>query len=262
LRAVIVTPTYNERENIERLLPLLLAHGPEYSVLVVDDASPDGTADYVERFAESEPRISVLRRHAKDGLGRAYAAGFHTALQMPVDYIVQMDADLSHDPAFVPTLVHVAEQTRSDLVLGSRYITGARIDNWPRRRELLSRLGNLYARLLLGTRISDYTTGFTAFRADALRQLPYLEFGATGFAFQLEFKHAFQSRGMRIAEIPITFTERARGTSKMHTGIIFEALRMVWDIRRRGKALHVTPGPVGRPGLLAGTPAADHPDDQ
>lgn len=259
-RAVIVTPTYNERENIEQLLPRLLALGDDYLTLVVDDGSPDGTGDYVERLAATEPRIALLRRPGKDGLGNAYAAGFHVALAYGSEYIVQMDADLSHDPDFVPMLVHVAQQTQSDLVLGSRYIAGARIENWPRRRELLSRLGNQYTRLVLGTRISDYTTGFTAFRADALRTLPYLEFGATGFAFQLAFKHAFQARGMRIAEVPITFVERERGKSKMHTGIIFEALRMVWDIRARGRALHVAAEPVLRPGVLAGT-GGDRRDD-
>ncbi len=252
-KTVIVTPTYNERENIERLLPRLLALGPNFSVLVVDDGSPDGTGDYVEQIAASEPRVALLRRTSKDGLGRAYATGFHAALQQPVDYIVQMDADFSHDPDFVPMLVRAAEQTESDLVLGSRYIAGAKIENWPWRREVLSRLGNQYARLVLGTRISDYTTGFTAFSANALRRLPYLEFGATGFAFQLEFKHAFQSHGMRIAEIPITFVERQVGASKMHTGIIFEALRMAWAIRARGRrAEHAAPPqPVLRPGVLA-----------
>jgi dolichol-phosphate mannosyltransferase len=258
VRTVVVTPTYNERENIEPLIRGILSHGPDYGVLIVDDGSPDGTADAVAAIAEHEPRVHLLRRSAKDGLGRAYAAGFHAALQLPVEYIVQMDADLSHDPAFVPMLVHIAEQTESDLVLGSRYISGARIENWPRRRELLSRLGNVYARLVLGWAISDYTTGFTAFRADALRALPYEEFGATGFAFQLEFKHAFQSRRMRIAEVPITFTERERGASKMHTGIIFEALALVWEIRRRGRALQLPEGePVLRPGLLGGGDTLD-----
>jgi dolichol-phosphate mannosyltransferase len=257
VHVTIVTPTYNERENIERMLPRLLALGPEYHVLVVDDGSPDGTGAYVEEYARAEPRVSVLRRAGKDGLGRAYAAGFAAALQQPVDYVVQMDADFSHDPDFVPSLVHVARQTQADLVLGSRYIAGAKIENWPRRREILSRAGNLYARLVLGTAISDYTTGFTAIRAAALRELPFLQFDAAGFAFQLEFKHAFQARGMRIAEVPITFIERERGKSKMHTGIIVEALRMVWDIRARGKALHGgSTEPVLRPGV-AGGPRAD-----
>jgi glycosyltransferase involved in cell wall biosynthesis len=220
---VVVTPTYNERDNIAALLPRLLAHGPNYSIIVVDDGSPDGTGEFVEEFGRRDPRVSVLRRTGKNGLGKAYVAGFHAALQRPVDYIVQMDADFSHDPDFVPQLVHAADVTASDLVIGSRYIAGAAIKNWPLRRNLLSRAGNQYARLLLGTRISDYTTGFTAFRADALRQLPYLEFDASGFAFQLEFKHAMQSRGMRIAELPITFLEREAGQSKMYGGIIFEA---------------------------------------
>jgi len=260
---VVVTPTYNERENIAQLLPRLLALGPNYSVIVVDDGSPDGTGEYVEEYGRSEPRVSVLRRTGKNGLGKAYVAGFHAASQRPVDYIVQMDADFSHDPDFVATLVHAAEVTGSDLVLGSRYIAGAHIKDWPIRRNLLSRLGNLYARLVLGTRISDYTTGFTVFRADALRQLPYLEFDASGFAFQLEFKHAFQSRGMRIAEVPITFIERAKGVSKMHGGIIFEALSLVWGVRKRGKALGAQQSePVLRPQMLVDVAAGKRLDDQ
>ena len=179
---------------------------------------------------------------------------------MPVDYIVQMDADLSHDPDFVPAMVDAAERSGADMVLGSRYIKGARIVNWPIKRNLLSRLGNLYARLVLGLRVSDYTTGFTVFRADSLRQLPYQEFGASGFAFQLEFKYAFQSRGMRIAEVPITFTERNQGVSKMHGGIIFEALAMVWGVRRRGRALGIAHNTVLRPAVvevLAGERSSD-----
>jgi glycosyltransferase involved in cell wall biosynthesis len=263
VNVVVVTPTYNERENIEQLLPRLLAHGPNYHVIVVDDGSPDGTGEYVEEYGRRDPRVSVLRRTGKNGLGKAYVAGFHAALQRPVDYIVQMDADFSHDPDFVPRLVHAADVTGSDLVIGSRYIAGAAIKNWPIRRNLLSRLGNQYARLVLGTRISDYTTGFTAFRAERLRELPYLEFDASGFAFQLEFKHAFQSRGCRIAELPITFVERHTGVSKMHGGIVFEALRMVWGVRRRGKALGIPhAGPVLRPNLAVDASVGDRLDDQ
>jgi len=263
LNVVVVTPTYNERENIEQLLPRLLAHGPNYSVIVVDDGSPDGTGEYAEEFGRRDPRVSVLRRTGKNGLGKAYVAGFHAALQRPVDFIVQMDADFSHDPNFVPLLVQAAEETASDLVIGSRYIAGARIENWPLKRNLLSRIGNQYARIVLGMRISDYTTGFTAFRADALRQLPYLEFDASGFAFQLEFKHAIQSRGMRIAELPITFVERQQGVSKMHGGIIFEALAMVWGVRRRGKALGIRHGgPVLRPKMAIRTNTGERLDEQ
>jgi dolichol-phosphate mannosyltransferase len=249
-RVVVVTPTYNERENIEQLLPRLLAHGEDYSVIIVDDGSPDGTGEYVATFAEHDLRVSLMARTAKNGLGKAYVAGFHAAAQMPVDYIVQMDADFSHDPDFVPAMVDAAERSGADLVLGSRYIRGARTVNWPLRRYLLSRLGNLYARFVLGMRVSDYTTGFTVFRADALRQLPYQEFGASGFAFQLEFKYAMQSRGMRIAEVPITFTERRKGVSKMHGGIILEALAMVWGVRRRGRALGIPQNAVLRPAVV------------
>jgi len=259
-RVVIVTPTYNERENIERLLPRLLAHGSDYSVIVVDDGSPDGTGEFVAARGAEDSRVSLIRRESKNGLGKAYVAGFHAAAQMPVDYIVQMDADLSHDPDFVPAMVDCAERSGADMVLGSRYIKGARIVDWPMKRNLLSRFGNLYARLVLGLRVSDYTTGFTVFRADALRQLPYQEFGASGFAFQLEFKYAFQSRGMRIAEVPITFTERNQGVSKMHGGIVLEALAMVWGVRRRGRALGISQTAVLRPAVvevLAGEGSSD-----
>ncbi len=259
-RVVVVTPTYNERENVERLLPRLLAHGPDYSVIVVDDGSPDGTGEYVAAYGAEDARVSLLRRETKNGLGRAYVAGFHAAAQMPVDYIVQMDADLSHDPDFVPAMVEVAERSGADMVLGSRYIKGARIVNWPLKRNLLSRAGNLFARLVLGMRVSDYTTGFTVFRADSLRQLPYQEFGASGFAFQLEFKYAMRSRGMSIAEVPITFTERHRGVSKMHGGIVLEALAMVWGVRRRGRALGIPQNAVLRPAVVetfAGEAASD-----
>ncbi|HEY8171497.1 MAG TPA: polyprenol monophosphomannose synthase [Dehalococcoidia bacterium] len=258
-RVVVVTPTYNERENVEKLLPRLLAHGADYHVVVVDDGSPDGTGEYVETYAQRDPRVSVLKRETKNGLGKAYVAGFHAALQQPVDYIVQMDADFSHDPDFVPTMVHIAEQSGADLVLGSRYISGAKIVNWPIKRNLLSRFGNMYARLVLGLRVSDYTTGFTVFRASSLRQLPYEDFGASGFAFQLEFKYAFQSRGMSIAEVPITFVERREGVSKMHGGIIVEALSMVWGVRRRGKALGIPQNAVLRPAIVEpeSAPAAE-----
>ncbi len=251
MNVIIVTPTYNERENIERLLPRLLAHGPNYRVLVVDDSSPDGTGDFVEEYSLDEPRVTLLRRPTRDGLGRAYVAGYTAALMTSADYIVQMDADFSHDPDFVPTLAHVAQQTGADLVVGSRYIAGARIDNWPRRRALLSRLGNLYTRLVLGTSISDYTTGFTVARADALRRLRVDSLGANGFAFLLEFKHAFRTHGMSIAEIPITFVERERGKSKLHTGIIGEALTTVWRIRKQQAAPSAPP--ILRPGIAGGT---------
>lgn len=251
MNVTIVTPTYNERENIERLLPRLLALGPSYRVLVVDDNSPDGTGEYVEQYSLDEPRVDLLRRPVRDGLGRAYVAGYTAALMTNAGYVVQMDADFSHDPDFVPTLVHVAQQTGADLVIGSRYIAGARIDNWPKRRALLSRLGNLYTRIVLGTNISDYTTGFTVARADALRRLRVDSLGANGFAFLLEFKHAFRTQGMSIAEIPITFVERERGKSKLHAGIIGEALTTVWRIRRHTRA-RLEP-PVLRPGVLAGT---------
>jgi dolichol-phosphate mannosyltransferase len=247
LAVVVVVPTYNEIDNVSKLIPRLLAHGDEYHVLIVDDGSPDGTGEWVEEYGRTESRVSVMRRTGKSGLGKAYVAGFHAALQRDCEFIVQMDADLSHDPDYVTEMVRAARETEADLVIGSRYIPGARIENWPRRRFLLSRIGNLYARMVLGMRISDYTTGFTVIRASALSQVPYLEFDASGFAFLIELKHVFRCAGMRIAEMPITFIERAIGESKLHRGIIAEALTMVWSVRRRTAASGiVTSGSVLR----------------
>lgn len=233
MAVVVVLPTYNERENIERIADAILARPMSPSLLVVDDGSPDGTANLVTAIGKQQPgRVTLLSRSGKSGLGRAYAAGFEAALAIPdVDIVVQMDADGSHDPADIDRLV--AALDHADLALGSRYVRGGAVNGWSKHRELLSRGGNIYARLLLGSPLRDLTGGFKAWRAECLRGLDAATTASDGYAFQIEMTTRAAAAGARIVEVPITFSERVAGSSKMSSRIAIEALLGVPAMRRR-----------------------------
>ena len=240
--AVVCLPTYNERENLERMLHALGEH--DVRVLVIDDNSPDGTGEIADRLAAADSRISVLHRRGKEGLGAAYLAGFAWALERGYGVVVEMDADGSHPPEALPAML---ERLRTaDLVLGSRWVPGGRVVNWPRSRELLSRGGNLYTRLMLGVPMRDATAGYRAFRAATLRGLDLQGVQSQGYCFQVDLSRRTVRAGFRIAEVPITFVERERGESKMSQAIVTEALWRVtvWGLRdlprralRRAQAL-------------------------
>lgn len=225
----VVIPTYNERENIGALIPLILAN-PRFRVLVVDDNSPDGTGDIVRTLAEAEPRIGLLSRSGKLGLGTAYLAGFKRALSEGAEYIYEMDADFSHDPQYLPTLLKAAED-RFDLVLGSRYIAGGGTTDWGLIRQLISRGGNLYARAILGLPVNDATGGFRCYRRAVLERLDLDDIHSNGYSFQIEMAYRTLQAGFRVGEVPIIFPDRRVGKSKMSKAIVLEALLTVWRLR-------------------------------
>ncbi len=225
----VVIPTYNERENIGELIPRVLEI-PRFRVLVVDDNSPDGTAEIVRDLARGEPRIGLLSRPGKQGLGRAYLAGFRRALDEGAEFICEMDADFSHDPRYLPDLLAAAE-TRYDLVLGSRYVRGGGTVNWGLARQLISRGGNVYARAILGLPISDATGGFRCYRRRVLETLDLGAIQSNGYSFQIEMVYRTRRAGFRVGEVPIIFPDRRVGQSKMSRRIVLEALLTVWRLR-------------------------------
>jgi dolichol-phosphate mannosyltransferase len=228
METVVVIPTYNEAGNIERLLPLIHTYLPAARIMVLDDGSPDGTADIAEKVAADldGALINVVRRTDKRGLGAAYRDGFLAALAEGADIVVQMDADLSHDPAHLPALV-AAVQHGADGAIGSRYVPGGDVENWPRARQFLSRWGNRYAAGVLGLAINDATSGFRAYGAPMLRKMDVGSVSADGYGFQVEMTHRLVRRGGRVVEIPIVFRDRTRGDSKMSRHIIKEAFGLV-----------------------------------
>jgi dolichol-phosphate mannosyltransferase len=230
-RVTVAIPTYNESENLPDISKAVTAHG--YRLLVVDDSSPDGTGELADRLAAEDSLISVLHRSSKEGLGPAYAAGFDRALADGAEVVIEMDADFSHNPADLPRLVQAIEDG-ADLAIGSRYVPGGSTPDWPLSRRLISKGGNLYARVMLGIPVHDATAGFRAFRAGALQSLPYREAQASGYAFQVEMAMKAHETGLHVVEVPISFRDRTRGTSKMGTGIVVEAMRLVtvWGWRR------------------------------
>lgn len=227
----VVIPTYNERENIVDLINRVLAW-PRFRVLVVDDNSPDGTAAMVAAMAAGEPRIGLLQRPAKQGLGSAYVAGFRRALAEGAAYICEMDADFSHDPAYLPQLLAAAE-TRYDLVLGSRYVPGGGTTDWGALRQIISRGGNLYARAILRLPVMDATGGFRCYRRRVLETINLGDIQSNGYAFQIELVYRTLRAGFRIGELPIIFPDRRVGRSKMSRRIVLEALVNVWRLRFR-----------------------------
>ena len=227
---VVVIPTYNERENLRTLLPRVLALGERYRVVVVDDGSPDGTGAVADALAAAHPgRIRVLHRPGKAGIGPAYVAGFRAALASDAAYVAAMDADHSHDPADLPELV--ARATEHDLVLGSRYVPGGGTRGWPLHRRLISRWGGRYARGVLGVPIADLTGGFKVFRRETLAGLDLEALRSDGYGFQIETTYRVLQRGGRVAEVPIIFTDRVAGASKLSRRIVVEAMLLVWRLR-------------------------------
>jgi dolichol-phosphate mannosyltransferase len=231
-------PTYLEVENIETYLRRLRAAVPTADVLVVDDSSPDGTADAAEVAAAELGRIEVLVRPAKTGLGNAYRAGFGRGLAQGYEVLVQMDADLSHDPAALPTLLRELDNG-ADFAIGSRYVPGGSIPHWPFHRRALSRYGNLYTRVALRMPLSDATSGYRAYTADIVRAIDLVNTKANGYGFQIELAYRVSRHGGRVAEVPITFTDRVRGKSKMSWSIIAEEMWLVtsWGVRDRVRKL-------------------------
>ena len=229
MRTLIIVPTYNELENIRRLLPELMALGPDIRVLVVDDNSPDGTGKLADELAAENERICVLHRPGKLGLGSAYVAGFKYAIQQDVDCIFEMDADFSHDPAMIPRFIE--EIASCDVVIGSRYISGINVVNWPMSRLLLSYFANIYTRLVTGMTIRDTTSGYKCFRREVLEHIELDEVRSDGYAFQIEMNFRCWRKGYRLREIPIIFVDRRSGTSKLSQGVINEAVCIVWWLR-------------------------------
>lgn len=229
----VVIPTYNEKDNISALLGALMGLSiPNLSVLIVDDSSPDGTGDTVTGYQQNHPNIHLLTRPQKSGLGRAYIAGFQYALERGADAIVQMDADFSHNPQDISRLL--AELADNDLVIGSRYSQGISVINWPLKRLLISIGGNVYTRLVTGLPIKDATGGFKAWRASTLWDIDLASVSADGYGFQIVMNYRAWKKGRRMKEIPIVFTERRDGHSKMSRAIIREALLLVWKLRLGG----------------------------
>ena len=228
-RTIVVIPTYNEAENLPELLPKVLAQAPELEVLVVDDDSPDGTGKLADEWAARSGRVHVLHRAKKEGLGAAYRAGLRRALELGAERVAQMDADFSHPPEALPGLL--AELEHHDVVLGSRYLNGITVVNWPIERILLSYFGNLYARRVTGLPISDTTGGFRCMRREILERVGFERIHSDGYAFQIELNYRFVRHGARIKELPFFFLDRTRGTSKLSFRIGLEALWVVWWLR-------------------------------
>jgi dolichol-phosphate mannosyltransferase len=225
-QTLIIVPTYNERENLPRMAEKLLSLPVAVDVLVVDDNSPDGTGKIADALAAHYPQIHVLHRSEKNGLGRAYIGGFQWALEKNYEFIFEMDCDFSHDPAEIPNFLKAAEN--HDLVLGSRYTGGVRVLNWPLKRLLLSRFAGIYVWLITGLPFSDPTGGYKCFRRRALQAIHLDAVRSNGYSFQIELTHRLWRDGYKIAEVPIIFTDRVEGSSKLSRGIVTEAFWMVW----------------------------------
>jgi dolichol-phosphate mannosyltransferase len=228
-RALVIIPTYNERVNLPIIVPQVLEQDSRLEVLVVDDNSPDGTGGLADELAAADPRVHVLHRQSKEGLGRAYLAGFRWALERDYDLVLEMDADRSHDPKYLPALL--AATAEAEVVIGSRYRNGVNVINWPMSRLLLSYFANKYAHWVTGLPLSDATGGFKCFRSVVLRAIDLDAVKSNGYAFQIEMSFRAWKKGFRLAEVPIVFTDRVEGHSKMSKRIVREAVWMVWWLR-------------------------------
>ena len=232
IKALVIVPTYNERTNLPKMIEWVLVQGPEFEMLVVDDGSPDGTGQSADEAAAREPRVHVLHRASKLGLGTAYLKGFAWALARDYTHIFEMDCDFSHDPNHLPKFLEAVRESGADLVLGSRYRQGkVTVVNWPMTRLLLSYAANLYARAVTGLPLDDCTGGFKCFSRQVLEAIPLGEVKSNGYAFQIEMSFRAWRKGFRIVEIPIVFTDRTEGESKMSKKIVREAVWMVWRLR-------------------------------
>ena len=229
MKAIVVIPTYDERENVARMAEAVLASDVE--VLFVDDNSPDGTGAVLDSLAAHSPRVHVLHRERKEGLGRAYVAGFAKALELGADLVVQMDCDFSHDPKDVPRLVAECE-AGADLVIGSRYVRGGATPGWPFKRRLISRAGGMFIRTVTGMPLRDPTGGFKCWRKSALEKIDFATVASAGYSFQLEMNHRAWKAGLAVREIPIAFTDRVAGYSKITAGIAKESLKIAWRLHR------------------------------
>ncbi|OGU66256.1 MAG: dolichyl-phosphate beta-D-mannosyltransferase [Ignavibacteria bacterium RBG_16_36_9] len=229
MKILIIIPTYNELENLPRLLPEVLSKDDGIDVLIVDDNSPDGTSAFIESQMKNNNRIHLIKRSSKQGLGTAYIAGFKYALQNGYDFVFEMDADFSHDPKEIPRFLD--EIKNSDVVLGSRYINGVNVINWPMRRLLLSSFANLYTRFITGMPVHDATGGFKCFRIKVLQAIDLNKVKSNGYAFQIEMSFKAWKKGFKVKEIPIIFVDRVKGKSKMSRKIVREAVTMVWKLR-------------------------------
>ena len=230
-RALIIFPTYNERENIEKIVHAVLPLDPRIHCLIVDDNSPDGTGEIADRLASTQENVFVLHREKKEGLGRAYIAGFRWAIDQKYDFIFEMDADFSHGPEYLRNFLIEIQQ--HDLVIGSRYISGVNVVNWPMSRLLLSYYANVYTRLITGLPLRDATGGFKCFRRKVLEAIDLDDVKSSGYSFQIEMSMRAWKKGFRIKEIPIVFVDRIAGHSKMSKKIVREAIWMVWLLRLR-----------------------------
>jgi dolichol-phosphate mannosyltransferase len=229
-RLLVVLPTYNEAPNLPQIVPAILSQDPRLEVLVVDDNSPDGTGQVADELAATLARVHVLHRPAKDGLGRAYLAGFRWGLEHGYELLFEMDADFSHDPKFLRDLIGAID-AGADLAIGSRYKTGVNVINWPMSRLLLSSGANLYARIVTGMPLTDSTGGFKCFRRRVLEAIPLEKVQSNGYSFQIEMSYRAWRKGFRLQEVPIIFTDRVEGHSKMSKKIVREAIWMVWWLR-------------------------------
>ncbi len=229
MKAVVVIPTYNEYENLEKLTAKVLAQDDSISILIVDDNSPDGTGDLADKMAGLNPRLNVLHRKGKLGLGSAYREGFRLALQQGADYIIEMDADFSHDPEILPCFLQ--KMAEYDVVIGSRYLNGVSVVNWPIRRLILSYFASVYTRTITGLKISDCTSGFKCFSRKTLETINLNEVKSDGYSFQIEMNFRCVEQGFRVGEVPIIFIDRHAGSSKMSKKIVHEAVVMVWKLK-------------------------------
>ncbi len=228
-KSLVIIPTYNESDNVENMLTTLNGLYPELSILVIEDGSPDGTAAIVKKYQATHPNVHMIERQGKLGLGTAYITGFKWALERGYEFVFEMDCDFSHDPKDIQGLLAAAQNC--DLAIGSRYIGGIRILNWPMKRLLLSYFASIYTQIITGMKIQDATGGFKCFRASTLRQIDLNKIFSNGYSFQIELNYKTWKKGLKLQEVPITFSERREGQSKMSRKIIYEAVWAVWRMR-------------------------------
>jgi dolichol-phosphate mannosyltransferase len=230
LRTLIITPTYNERYNLPLFIKATLEVAPAANILVVDDASPDGTGEIADELAAGDPRVQVLHRTGKLGLGSAYIEAFERGLMHDYEYFFEMDADLSHDPSYLPRFI-LAFEEGADVVIGSRNVVGGGVQGWGMRRQVLSKGGSWYSRKVLGVKVRDLTTGYKAFSRKALERIDLRSVHSNGYSFQIEMTYRALQAGLRVVEVPIMFVDRQAGDSKMNSRIVAEAVTMVWKLR-------------------------------
>ena len=230
-KILVVIPTFNEADNIPKLIPAVLRQAENIDILVVDDGSPDGTGNIVKEIMTTNPHVQIVERQGKQGLGTAYVVGFRYAIQHGYDYVFEMDADFSHNPNDIP--VFLANIKNADLVIGSRYINGVRVLNWPMNRLLLSYSANVYTQIITGIPVRDATGGFKCYRIETLKAIDLDKIRSNGYAFQIEMSFKIWKKGFRLIEIPIIFADRRSGVSKMSRSIVYEAVFMLWKLRLR-----------------------------